>query len=87
MTSKNASDFYDLMVSKKMYSSKSKLKFYLNNLFENVDFTDKEVLDVGGGRGLLSFYAAVEGARQGGGGNKAVQVFLDAIHRCAPCVK
>lgn len=63
MTSKN-SDFYDLMVSKKMYSSKSKLKFYLNNLFENVDFTDKEVLDVGGGRGLLSFYAAVEGARK-----------------------
>jgi 2-polyprenyl-3-methyl-5-hydroxy-6-metoxy-1,4-benzoquinol methylase len=47
-----------------MYSGKSNLKFYLNNLFENVDLTDKEVLDVGGGRGLLSFYAAVEGARR-----------------------
>jgi 2-polyprenyl-3-methyl-5-hydroxy-6-metoxy-1,4-benzoquinol methylase len=63
MTPKHASDFYDLMVSRKMYSGKSNLKFYLNNLFENVDFTGKEVLDVGGGRGLLSFYAAVEGAR------------------------
>jgi SAM-dependent methyltransferase len=64
MTPKHASDFYDLMISRKMYSGKSNLKFYLNNLFENVDFTDKEVLDVGGGRGLLSFYAAVEGARR-----------------------
>jgi 2-polyprenyl-3-methyl-5-hydroxy-6-metoxy-1,4-benzoquinol methylase len=64
MTSKHASDFYDLMVSKKMYSGKSRLKFYLNNLFENVNFTDKEVLDVGGGRGLLSFYAAAEGAKR-----------------------
>lgn len=64
MTSKNTLDFYDLMVSRKMYSSKSKLKFYLNNIFENVDFTDKEVLDVGGGRGLLSFYAAMEGAKR-----------------------
>lgn len=64
MTPKHASDFYDLMVSRKMYSGKSNLKFYLKNLFENVDFTEKEVLDVGGGRGLLSFYAAVEGARR-----------------------
>ena len=64
MTSNHASDFYDLMVSKKMYSGRSNLKFYLNNLFENVQLNDKEVLDVGGGRGLLSFYAAVEGAKR-----------------------
>src|SRR5688572_26439337 len=64
MTSNHAYDFYDLMVSKKMYSGRSNLKFYLSNLFENVDLTGKEVLDVGGGRGLLSFYAAVEGAQR-----------------------
>lgn len=64
MTPKHATDFYDLMVSKKMYSRKSNLKFYLNNLFENVQLAGKDVLDVGGGRGLLSFYAAVKGANK-----------------------
>jgi SAM-dependent methyltransferase len=64
MTTKHTTDFYDLMVSKKMYSGKSNLRFYLNNLFENVQLANKDVLDVGGGRGLLSFYAAVKGANK-----------------------
>jgi len=57
-------DFYDLMVSRKMYSGKSNLKFYLDNLFEDVDLAQKDVLDVGGGKGLLSFYAGVKGAKK-----------------------
>jgi SAM-dependent methyltransferase len=64
MTHKNGSDFFDLMVRRKMYSGKANLKFYLNRLFENVELAGKNVLDVGGGRGLLSFYAAVNGAQQ-----------------------
>lgn len=64
MTPENANDFFDLAVSRKMYSCKANLKFYLNNLFENVDLAQKEVLDVGGGKGLLSFYAAVKGAKK-----------------------
>lgn len=64
MTQKNANDFFDLMVSRKMYSGRANLKFYLNILFENVELAQKKVLDVGGGRGLLSFYAAVKGAQK-----------------------
>jgi len=57
-------DFFDLVVSRKMYSSKKNLQFRLNNLFEKVDLAQKDVLDVGGGSGLLSFYAAVKGAKK-----------------------
>lgn len=63
MTQEITSDFFDLVVRKKMYSGKSNLKFNLDNLFEHVDLAQKNVLDVGGGRGLISFYAAVKGAR------------------------
>jgi SAM-dependent methyltransferase len=64
MTQKHATDFFDLMVSRKMYSGKENLKFYLENLFEHVELANKNVLDVGGGRGLLTFYTAVKGARK-----------------------
>lgn len=64
MTQKNANDFFNLIVSRKMYSGKENLKFYLNNLFENVELAQKEVLDVGGGSGLLTFYAAIKGAKK-----------------------
>src|SRR5688572_12864712 len=64
MTQRNANQFFDLMVRKKMYSRKENLRFYLNNIFENVELAQKEVLDVGGGRGLLTFYAAVKGAKK-----------------------
>lgn len=64
MTPKNANDFFDLVVNRKMYSGKENLKFYLTNLFENVDLAQKEVLDVGGGKGLLSLYAAINGAKK-----------------------
>lgn len=64
MTPKNADHFFDIVVNKKLYSSKGNLKFYLNGLFENVDLSQKEVLDIGGGKGLVSLYAAVKGARR-----------------------
>lgn len=57
-------DFFDLVVRRKLYSGKENLQFYLDGLFENVDLEQKEVLDVGGGRGLLTFYAAVKGAKK-----------------------
>ncbi|WP_207511004.1 class I SAM-dependent methyltransferase [Longitalea luteola] len=64
MTPKNADHFFDIVVKKKFYSSKGNLKFYLNGLFEHVDLSQKEVLDIGGGKGLLSLYAAVKGAKK-----------------------
>lgn len=64
MTQKNEKDFFDLAVNRKMYSRKGNLKFYLDNLFEHVELAQKEVLDVGGGKGLLTFYAAIKGAKK-----------------------
>lgn len=64
MIQKNTSDFFDLVVSRNMYSGKENIRFYLNSLFENIELAQKNVLDVGGGRGLLTFYAAIKGAKK-----------------------
>jgi SAM-dependent methyltransferase len=37
---------------------------FLADFFRNVDFTGRRVLDIGGGEGIYSFYAAVMGARE-----------------------
>ena len=52
-------DFFDLAIQKKLISNKSNQNFYLNYLFENIQLQDKTLLDVGGGIGYHSFYAAV----------------------------
>jgi SAM-dependent methyltransferase len=64
MVQANTDDFFDLIVRRKMYSNKANLKYYLNMLFDHVELAGKNVLDVGGGSGLLSFYAAVKGAKK-----------------------
>ena len=56
-------NFYYLVVSQKIYRNTSRLKFHLDYVCKNINFQNKAVLDVGGGRGLLSFYAAVKGAK------------------------
>ncbi|WP_143962893.1 class I SAM-dependent methyltransferase [Litoribacter populi] len=55
-------EFYDLMIAEKLFSTKSRLQFHLDFVFEDVDFDGKSVLDIGGGKGLFSFYAAYKGA-------------------------
>ena len=47
-----------------MYSSKAKLRFKVDTLFRGIDVENKRVLDVGGGSGLYSFYAACRGAKK-----------------------
>ncbi|OQP57729.1 hypothetical protein A3860_08855 [Niastella vici] len=64
MAQKIETGFFDQVVNRKMYSSKKNLKFHLDNLFEHVELAQKEVLDVGGGKGLLTFYAAIKGAKK-----------------------
>jgi SAM-dependent methyltransferase len=39
-------------------------RFYMNYLFDGIDFRGKTMLDVGGGNGILSFYAACSGAEK-----------------------
>jgi SAM-dependent methyltransferase len=45
-----------------MYSNKSRLKNHLEFMFGDCDLQNKRLLDVGGGRGLLTFYASMLGA-------------------------
>jgi hypothetical protein len=42
--------------------TRGNLRFYVNYLFDDIDFRGKTMLDVGGGDGMLSFYAACAGA-------------------------
>ena len=56
--------YFSLMIQEKLYSSKDRLQFYLHRLFEGVKFEDKRFLDIGGGSGLFSFYAACMGAKE-----------------------
>lgn len=64
MQEKIENNFYDLAIDRQMYSNKPKLRFRLNYFFNNVSLSNKSVLDVGGGIGLLTFYAAVKGAQK-----------------------
>ena len=57
------SEYYEIVLANRLQSSIENFKFYLTYLFENVSFMDKRVLDIGGGSGYLSFYAACLGAR------------------------
>ena len=57
-------EFLDVAIQKKLFSNRSNLKFYLSYLFKNIRLLHSAVLDVGGGSGLLSFYAAVKGAKK-----------------------
>ena len=55
-------NFMEEAIKGKLYSNKANLKFHLDYLFHNIDIAGKDVLDVGGGKGLLTFYAATKGA-------------------------
>ena len=44
--------------------NKGNLKFFVDTLFNDTDFERKRVLAIGGGRGILSFYAGCRGAKE-----------------------
>jgi SAM-dependent methyltransferase len=56
--------FYDLTVNHKILSRPSNVKFRMNYIFKDLDLKNKKVLDVGGGIGWITFYAAVKGAQK-----------------------
>jgi len=58
-------NFYKLMSTNNFYTTSSRLKFYLENqLFPDIDFNGKSIIDIGGGNGLFGFYAALNGAKE-----------------------
>ncbi len=57
-------DFYSAVLQKKLCKNKRRLQCYLNYLFAEIDFNNLRVLDIGGGEGIYSFYAACMGAKE-----------------------
>ena len=57
-------DYLNIITERGIYPNRKNLSLHLKNTFGGIDFNGKKVLDVGGGSGLHSFYAAVKGAAQ-----------------------
>lgn len=60
----NMENYYALMVQEKLHKNQRRLRLYAETIFNGVDFSGARVLDIGGGGGLYSFYAAVNGAKE-----------------------
>ena len=56
-------EYFSAVEKERLYSSAGNLRFRLKSLFEGIDFKDKRILDIGGGSGVLSFYAGCRGAK------------------------
>lgn len=56
--------YYQAIISENMYSTKKNLEYYLDFLFQNINFKNKIVLDIGAGNGIFSFYAAIMNAKK-----------------------
>lgn len=57
-------DYFDSLIKYGLIVSAESFRRYLDYLFKDIVFENKSVLDVGGGSGLFSFYAAYRGARE-----------------------
>lgn len=56
-------EFVDIITRKVLFPPKRGLNIYLRYLFDEISFEGKSMLDVGGGSGLFSFFAAYMGAK------------------------
>jgi SAM-dependent methyltransferase len=56
--------FLDAAMHERLYSTRSNLRYHMDRVFGDVDLRGKRVLDIGGGSGLYSFYAAEKGAEK-----------------------
>ncbi len=54
--------YYNTIINLGLYSNVNRLKHKMELLFYNIDLKNKNVLDIGGGNGLLSFYIASQQA-------------------------
>ena len=62
--SKNKIDnFLSTMISNGAFPSKGNLRFKYDQIFGNIDFKGKNVLEIGGGFGVFCFYASILGAK------------------------
>lgn len=56
--------YFNTIIREGLYSNRGNLQFLMDRLFKGINFNGKRVLDIGGGSGVFSFYAAFCGARE-----------------------
>jgi SAM-dependent methyltransferase len=52
------------IIAGSIFHSISEFNFYVSEIFKNIDFQEKRMLDIGGGSGIFSYYAAIMGAQE-----------------------
>lgn len=56
--------YYEAVAKRGLWEDRASLERYLAFLFRDISFEGKSILDIGGGTGLFSFYAAARGAER-----------------------
>ena len=63
-TEPNLEGYFSAVIREGLYPNRGNLQFHLKTLFKDIVLENGRVLDVGGGSGLHSFYAACMGAKE-----------------------
>ena len=63
-TKPNLEGYFSAVIKEGLYPNSGNLQFHLKTLFKNITLENRRVLDIGGGSGLHSFYAACMGAKE-----------------------
>ena len=63
-TKPNLESYLSAAIEEGLYPNRGNLQFHLKTLFKNIPLKNRRVLDIGGGSGLHSFYAACMGAKE-----------------------
>ena len=63
-TVSNLEGYLSAAVKEGLYPNRGNLQYHLKTLFKNIPLENRRVLDIGGGSGLHSFYAACMGAKE-----------------------
>ena len=63
-TEPNLEGYLSAVIKEGLYPNRGNLQFHLKTLFKGIALENRRVLDIGGGSGLHSFYAACMGAKE-----------------------
>lgn len=84
----NLQRYFEVITQKKMYSDATKLQFHMDAIFDGTEFAAKQILDIGGGKGLYTFFSAAKGAKaavclepEGDGSNDGIHALFQEINQ------